>query len=266
MFFSLPLVPYSIMIWGNNFIDRYFILHFLDINMVSIYAVSYSLSAIVGIFYSILGFTLYPHIAKLWNIGDKTAVAEILSKGNEYFLFFAIPFVAILTILNGPIIKLFSTAEYLSGWQVIFWLSSGIVMFGLYQLNIYIILLADKTILNMIMAALSLLTNVILNIILIPKLGILGAAFSTFLTNSILAFWTITAGKKFLAYTFQWRSIAKITGATVLMSLPIAATVQYIDISNFYLLSIIICLAGAMYVAFDLISKNSLLISLRKNL
>ena len=266
MFFSLPLVPYGILIWINNFIDRYFILHMLNINDVGVYAVSYSLAAIIGLFYSILGFTLYPHMAHWWNEGNKRGAAEILSNAITYYLFFTIPFIVILTILSTPIITIVSTAEYISNWQVVFWLGVGIGIFGLYELNVFTILLANKTFLNLKISAAALVVNIIFNSILIPKFGIVGAAVATFISNSVLAFWTLIVGKKYLPYVVSWRAFTKIGFATVIILLFLLTVMHYFDINNIYMLASTIISAVIIYGLVDVLSKNSFLLQLMRNL
>jgi len=264
--FSFPLIPYAILIWGNNFIDRYLILHTLNINQMSIYAVAYSLAAIVGLFYSILGYTLYPYMANLWNNGDKNGAAEMLRKATEYYLFFAVPLIAILTILSTPLIKLLSTAEYLSNWQVVFWLGTGIGVFGLYQLNIYSLLLLNRTLLNLKIAVIAVVGNLTFNILLIPVIGILGAAIATFLSNSILAFWTTAIGKKYVPYVFPWRLAVRIVLATLVVSIFLLSIMHYLDMNNFFMLILVITLAVAIYGSIDLLNKNSALLQLRRGL
>jgi O-antigen/teichoic acid export membrane protein len=98
--FSLPLVPLGVMLWGNSFLDRYLILHFLGLEQVGIYAVTYSLAATTAVLYSVLGFTLYPELTRLWNSDDKTRAGELVRTGVGYYLLFLIPAIAILTMLG----------------------------------------------------------------------------------------------------------------------------------------------------------------------
>jgi O-antigen/teichoic acid export membrane protein len=265
MFFSLPLIPYSSFIWVNNFVDRYLILHILNINQVAVYAVSYSLAALIGLFNSILGYTLYPHMAHFWNEGNRDGAAEILSKAIAYYLFFTIPSIAIVTILGTSIITIVSTAEYISSWQVVFWLGAGIGMFGFYELHVLRILLANKTSLNLKIAAAALIVNIVLNIIMIPKLGILGAAIATFMSNGVLAFWTILMGRKYLPYLFPWRALAKIGFSTAVIALFLLTVRRYLEINNIYLLASTIISAAIIYGLVDLLSGKSFVLQLVRN-
>jgi len=265
--FSLPLVPYTLTIWGNNFADRYFILHILNIKQVSIYAVAYSLAAIIAVLYGIIGFILYPHLTELWNKGDKKGVVDMFNKAIGYYLFFVFPLIAILTIFSNPIIRVLSTSSYLSGWQIIFWLALGISIFGLYQLNILPMLLENKTLLIFIISIAALMMNVVLNIIMIPRIGILGAAIATFISNATLAFLTIISNAKRISfYTFPWKTVFKIMSATSIMCLLLFTIRHYADSNNFWRLLSAVVLGIVIYGAIDLMGKNSFLRQLKANL
>jgi O-antigen/teichoic acid export membrane protein len=105
-----------------------------------------------------------------------------------------------------------------------------------------------------------------MNLMLIPRIGILGASVTTFLSNFMLAFWGIRTTKRCLPFAFPWRAIPHIVLRTVIMSVFLLVAAFYISINNFYTLFSAMILAGLMYGATDLLSKNSFLLSLAKNL
>ncbi len=261
--FSLPLIPYGFLIWANNFIDRYFILHMLDIKQVSIYAVTYSLAGIIGVFYSILGFTIYPHIARAWNKGDKEKVKHTMHSAFKYYVFSIVPLIAVFTILHVPIIKMISTASYVSHWLVIFFLTLGIGVFGVYQLNIYLLLLKDKTMLNLFITMVAVAANVLLNLIMIPAFGIIGASVATLFSNSILAAWTTIEARKDIFYPFPWEHFQRIIFSAAVMSVFLIIIRDYVSLWNVATLLIVLSGAVVIYGIGDFIQKDSLLLGLR---
>jgi O-antigen/teichoic acid export membrane protein len=184
----------------------------------------------------------------------------------EYYLFFAVPSIAVLTILSKEIITIFSTVEYISDWTVVFWLAMGIGAFGLYQITCYLLLLLNKNLMILNISVVALVVNTGMNLMLIPRIGILGASVTTFLSNFMLAFWGIRTTKRCLPFAFPWRAIPHIVLRTVIMSVFLLVAAFYISINNFYTLFSAMILAGLMYGATDLLSKNSFLLSLAKNL
>jgi len=262
--FSLPLIPYSFLIWINNFLDRYLILHILGIEQVSIYAVSYTLAAAISIFYSILGFTIYPYMANHWNDERRQTVSAMMETGFAYYIFFSIPIIALTVILNEPIIQLLTTRSFIADPALILFLALGIGMFGLYQINLYIILLGGKSLLNMKIVMLASLINLILNLLLIPALGILGASIALCLSNSVLAYMSFLAGRGILTYTFPWRILGRVLVLIGAVSVSLLAVLHFIAVSNLWTLGIVAATVLLIYFLLDLLQKDSLLLKLRR--
>jgi O-antigen/teichoic acid export membrane protein len=262
--FALPLIPYSFLIWINNFLDRYLILHILDITQVSIYAVAYTLAAAISIFYSILGFTLYPYLANHWNDERRQAVSAMMEKGFAYYIFFSIPFIALMVILNEPIIQLLTTRSFIADPALILFLALAIGMFGLYQINLYIILLGGKSLLNMKIVMAASLINLILNLLLIPSIGILGASIAMCLSNSFLAYWSFSAGREIHIYAFPWRILGRSLVLTGAVSVSLFAAIHFIAVSDLWTLGIVATTALSIYFLLDLLHKDSLLLKLRR--
>lgn len=265
MLFSLPLVPYAVVVWANNFIDRYFILHYFDITQVSIYAVAFSLMAIGAVFYSIPSFVLYPRMAGLYNDGNITGAGEILGKVVKLFLFFSMPFLFVFSVLSEPITRLLSTPDYISNWKVFFFLGCGILMFGLHQLNAYSFMCAGKTVLAFQITFIAFLCNIFSNLFLIPVLGILGAAIANSISNSILAILSIIKAKKCINYVFPWESIIKTFFATGIITIFLVISRSFFNLNKIGMLAIFIILAVVIYCIIDLFSKNSILLELKRN-
>ena len=264
MLFSLPLVPYAVVVWANNFIDRYFILHYFDITQVSIYAVAFSLMAIGAVFYSIPSFVLYPRMAGLYNDGKIGEAGEILGKVVKLFLFLSIPFLFTLSVLSEPVTKLLSTPDYVSSWKVFFFLGCGILMFGMHQLSTYCFVCAGKTVLSFQIMLISFICNFFANLFLIPVFGILGAAIANFISNSVLAVISIIKAKKFINYSFPWESLLKTFFATGVITVFLLAAKIFFDMNKTRILVFFVLLAMVIYLALDLLLKNSVLRELKR--
>ncbi len=264
--FSLPLIPYGLLMWGNNFSDRYVILHVLNMKEVSIYAVSYSIAGTVSVLYAVLGFTIYPNLARLWNQGRSDEVARKLSKATEYYLFFSLPLVALLTLLHQPLVRLLAKSEFVSQIWVMFWLSSGIVAFGVYQLNYYITLLAKKNLLNILILVVSSLINVGVNLAVVPRVGIVGAAFTTFLSNGVLAGATIWLARRTVAYRFEWKPVPRMLAGTLALSAFLLILSRWVSVEGVIRIALASGVSLCLYAVVDFASKDSYLLHLRKAL
>lgn len=230
--FALPLVPYGILMWTNNFIDRYLILHTLDLRALSTYAIAYSLAASIGLLYSLLSYTLYPHMSARWNAGDPHGTAETLRRATEIYLIAVGPAVVIVTLLGERLIRLLATSAYVPDVGVMFGLAVGIVLFGLYQIHIIATLLADRVGLNFGILAIAVTTNIGANVLFIPALGVPGAAVATVLSNAVLAVWTTLATRRVLPYHFPWRVATTVLVATVAMAVPLLVLDHWVSTAD----------------------------------
>jgi O-antigen/teichoic acid export membrane protein len=257
MLFSLPLIPYAIATWANNFVDRFLILHVIGINAVGVYAVAFSLSQIMTVFYIVMGYTLYPHMSRLWNSGDRQGAARYLDKSTQAFIFFVALAVPLLTILSPYLVRVISTTQYLAGWPVFLCLNLGVVAFGLYSLHLYALLLADRTTLCFVMMVVALVANVLLNLLLIPAWGINGAAVATLLSNTILVVWTVAKSHTLLPYRFPWssfvQSVVIAAGVTGLLLVLQSRTRGWDDL---WVLVVLSAIAVVVYSGLQLLYKR----------
>lgn len=262
--FSLPLVPLGIMLWGNSFLDRYLILHFLGLEQVGIYAVTYSLAATIAVLYSVLGFTLYPELTRLWNSDDKTRAGELVKTGVGYYLLFLIPAIAILTMLGEEIIAVLATKRYLSHWLTMLLIAGGIGLYGLYQIHLYLVLLAKKTLQNLLIVGGSLALNFVLNLMFLSILGLTGAAMAILLSNGFLAGCTIMLSRKAVPILFPWMQMGKMLIAVAIMTALLLVAKQSIPLNNFWGLLFTIVIAGTVYLACYCFSDREMARGLRR--
>ncbi len=246
--FSLPLLPLGILLWGSSYLDRYLILHFLGLDQVGIYAITYSLAATTAVFYSVLGFTLYPELAKLWNGGDQARVGELVKTGVSYYLLLLLPAIALLTILGENIITVFATKSYLSPWPVMLMIAMGIGLYGLYQIYLYVVLLGKKTAQNLIAVSGAMVLNLALNLVFLRTLGLAGAALALMVSNGFLAGWTMAISRTAARTEFPWRQLSKMLVATIVMSGLLLLAKQYLSLSTVWTLPTAMVIAGGVYM------------------
>ncbi len=259
LIFSLPLTPYGILIWFNMFVCRYFILHILGMAEVSVYAVAYSLMSVVAIFYAILGFTVYPQMAEMWNEGSREYVAETLKRAIEYFMLFSIPVVASTTIFKTPLISILATGAYETQYQVMLLIGISVIALGLFNLNIYALLVTKRTVMIVVLVAIATAVNIFLNALTVPMYGIYGAAISTFVSNGILAVLTVVIARRCLPYKFPWLRIGKVSIATVIMVVFVLFAGHFFDWGKRMDFIFGAVIAVSIYCFIELLDRDSLL-------
>lgn len=182
LLFSLPLIPTTTFIWIVNLSDRYVIGYFMDTKNVGIYSAAYALGSIVAFFFGPIGVILLPTITNLYANNKIQELKTHLKYSIKYFLMFAIPSLFGCTILSKSLLRTLTTAEFVSAYLIVSIVSLATIFLNCSYVYSNVIILHKKTKLIGIVYAISALINTTINIILVPIIGILGAAISTLIT------------------------------------------------------------------------------------
>ena len=242
--FSLPLIPGTILLWVIGVSDRYFITHLLDLGQTGIYSASYTIGSLLSLFYFPLHVVLFPTLSRLWEQNELSRVRSYLEYSTKVFLTLAIPGAAGLYILSQPLLGILTTSDYVVGGGLILLVALGTLLFGIYHINSFVILLVRQTKWLPLMIGIAALTNAGINLALIPRIGIMGAAISCIVSYFILAAIVTVWANKVVSYKVDIKFLAKVIGGTLLM----AFCLNLINI-NGILGIIIIAVAGVIIFA-----------------
>jgi O-antigen/teichoic acid export membrane protein len=218
--FGMPTVPGNLSSWIVNSSDRYVLGILLGTAFAGYYNPGYTLGNIVNLFIAPLSFMLPPVLSKHYDEREIGAVESILSISMKYFLVLAIPSIFGLSLLSRPILIELTTPEIAAQSYIVTpFVALSSLFFGAYALVAQIIVLEKKTMLTgkiwMVAAAL----NLGLNFLLIPYLGLLGAAITTLLAFCFAFLITTYYAKRYLDFRFDYTSISKCILASMAMSL-----------------------------------------------
>lgn len=237
--FGLPTIPGSISSWVVASSDRYIIGYFLGANWVGIYSVGYGFGHLPTILIGILCFVLLPTLSKLYDEGKINEVKTHLSYSLKYFLAFTIPFVFGATILSKQVLEIFSTREIASqGYFIVPLVAWSVLFYGFYAVMSSVLVLAKKTKIIGATWILAALANLLLNILIIPHLGILGAAITTLIAYALAMVITTYYSFKEFKFSVEWQFIIKSLIASAIMSMVIWR-INPVEISS-VILSIVI--------------------------
>jgi len=217
--FSLPTILGNFSSWVVTSSDRYFIGYFLGTALVGAYSASYSLGTTPLVVVGILGFVLPPTLSKLYDEGRMDEVKIHLSYSLKYSLALAIPFVFGAAILAHPVLRLFTTAEISAQSFHVLPVVALSILINIFGSTIsYILILVKKPGIIGITWTMAAVVNLGLNILAVPRIGIMGAAFSTLIAYSLATGFQLYYSFKEFRFSIDWRFIAKSVVASGLMS------------------------------------------------
>jgi O-antigen/teichoic acid export membrane protein len=228
--FSLPLTPTSLIRWITESSDRYMVTYFLGLRSVGVYSAACSIGSLIQLFVSSLQIILLPELSKLFDENKMDEVRIYMSHSLRYFLLISIPAVFGLSALAKPLLEILTTEDFLSGWVVIPITAFSGLLAGIFQIFVNTMLLVKQTKTATYINIVAAVSNVLINLLLIPSIGIVGASLSTLFSYFLMAVLCMHISLKHFKLDFYLHDIAK----SVLSSIT-----MYLFVSHFVISSII---------------------------
>ncbi len=220
---GIPLTPNLAILWIISVSDRYMISYFLGTASVGIYSASYALGQYASFILIPLGIVLYPTLSKHYNEGNPEQAGKYLSYSFKYLMTITIPAAFGLSILAKPLLRILTTPEFVTGSNVVPWVAFGALLYCFYYMCLYVIQLEGKTYLTVRLLGTSAIANIILNLVLIPRMGIVGAAIATFIAYGVLGALSLLVTRRYLKFDLSLPLIGKSILASAMMTLCIWA-------------------------------------------
>lgn len=206
--FGLPLVGLELMNHILGFGDRFFIKIFCDADALGIYSVGYNLSTYISnIILVPLSMTIIPLLMKVWANDGIEATKLFLSNSVRYIALAFCPIIAGFMAVNKELIKLLASEKFSSASEIIPFVLVGIGFLSISQIfnaGIIIYKRTDKIISYSFIAA---IINTLLNITLIPRFNIMGAAYATLISYAFYFLIITISAFSFLSFPIPYRKI-----------------------------------------------------------
>jgi O-antigen/teichoic acid export membrane protein len=244
--YGLPLVPGSLSGWIVTSSDRYLIALFLGSAAVGYYSPGYTAGTTIGMISAPLATLLPAVLSKHYDENNIAEVRTIMTYSLKYYIGIALPCVFALSVLSKPILLVLTTQQIATnGYFVTPFVAAGTALLGAYAVLVTIIALKKKTAIIGTIWILSAALNFGLNLVLIPYLGLVGAALTTFLAFLLAFALTTIYSFRYFKFEVSGRFIMK----SVCGSIVIALFLLSWNPSGLLSLVLSIALAAAIYLA-----------------
>ena len=182
--FGVPMVLSVVSYWALQVLDRYLLNIFGSLAQTSEYSVAYSLGSAISIVV-ISPFTL-AWAAAMFTIAKRKDAATVFQMIFRLFGFFLL-FAAFGLSLAGKLLLfwLFPPVYHTAAF-VIPIVSASLTFYGLYYIVNVGLNIKRKTWVSSIFSTIAAITNLVLNLVLIPRYGAMGAALATLLAYIML--------------------------------------------------------------------------------
>ena len=171
-----------------NYVDRLSLQRLMSASDQGIYSAAINLSAIISAIGLAVNSVIYPQLSTTWEGGNRGRALENLDLSIRVTAVGLLVIGLVLVLLARPLILLLLGEDYIAGTQVLPWL----VVFYLLTISLWLFgvypSLVERTYVSAVGLVCALPVNVILNIVLIPRLGIIGAAVATVASYMVMWF------------------------------------------------------------------------------
>lgn len=189
--YGFPLTFIPLFQWIFQVGDQYILGFYGGANVVGLYALAYSLSYILRTLASPVYTILQTSLTKSWNKGDMPTFRSYFRYSYKYLFLILIPAAFGIIFLAEPIIRIISTPEFMESAKLLPIIIPGILLFTLINFSNNILSLENKTkeIRNLFFFLA--VSNIILNLILVPMFSLYGAAIATLITFIISGIYSL---------------------------------------------------------------------------
>ncbi|MDB9300326.1 flippase [Halorubrum ezzemoulense] len=184
--FSAPLIVASIMRLVLSDIDILMIGYLKSTVDVAEYNVIYQLSSLTTVFLSSVSYVFLPLLSKIDNDGNSEMGSLLYRSVAKWLFVVTLPFIFVLISFPELTLSLIFGSEYVSGAPALVVLTLGFFIHTIFGPNVESLASIGETRTIMRIDVVAAVTNVFLNVTLIPMIDILGAAVATTLSYILM--------------------------------------------------------------------------------
>lgn len=185
--FSAPLVPNMIFIYLLNTCDRWFVSHYNGQGALGLYAIGAKFALLIYFAVNIFRLAWWPVAMDAMHSKDGP---ELFRTIGRLYLGAGTIAVVLITVMSPYILTWFTTVVYVPAYPIIGILSWYAVFYGFYLIGAAGILKSEKTFISPFLIGAAVLSDIILNLLLVPRYGGVGAAIAT---STSFGIWIILA-------------------------------------------------------------------------
>ena len=212
--FGMAMIPASLAGWVTNVSDRFFLQHYASASDVGVYALGYKFGMLIELAF-ILPFQ------KAWNpvffsVSHRPRARLVLGRTLTYYFGALCLCVAALTVAGTPLVHLMAHPDFAAAAGVIPLVAIAYLLGGMASYLGTGLIVANRTRVIALVMSVGAAVNIVLNIALIPALGMMGAALSTiasFAANAALMLWAVS---RWYPIRIEYDRLAKIAVAVLL--------------------------------------------------
>lgn len=208
--YGLPRLPHAVAHQAIAVSDRYLLAAFLSLREIGLYGVGSSFGQALRLFLNGFEFAWAPFYFGAMRRPDAKA---LYSRLGTYLFATVVLLAAGLSAVSADLIRLMVAPEFWQAAVVIPWTALGVVAQACYQVVALGLNITKQTKYFPISTGIAAVFSIVLNLILIPRFGFLGAAWANAASYSML---TLTIGlfaRRVYPVQYEWKRLGLVAAA-----------------------------------------------------
>jgi O-antigen/teichoic acid export membrane protein len=202
--FGMPLVPSALALWVTNFSDRFFLVKLADAHEVGLYSIGVRIASAVVLLLTAFR-TAWPAFA--YSIEDDAEARRTYGFVLTYLIVVVSWLSLTLGLLAPWIVRVLTTPSFYDGERVV----APLAFAGAAQAGYVVVAIgigrARRTQFNWVVTGAAAALNVVLNVLLIPPYGMMGAAIATVAAYSLMFLLMAVYAQRIYNTPYQWRRV-----------------------------------------------------------
>ena len=216
MRFGLPTMPAELSLYALNFVDRIIIIRTLGAAEVGLYSLAVKFAQAVNVL--VRGFQLaWPPLA--YSIRDDGEARRVYATVVTLFVAGCAFVVTGMWLLSRWIVRALTTPEFFDSYEAIGLIATGVTLYALYMVLVVILGRTGRTEFNLPATIAALVTNVVLNLILVPTLGIVGAGLALVASYIVVLALMYGFTQRLFPVPYEWARLLRVVGVSTTLVL-----------------------------------------------
>ena len=253
--FGIPTMIATFFLLFHIYFDRFILAMYLDIKTLSNYILNSNIALNSTFIANLVGFALYPALSNRIKSHKSDQLVDIFVKYLLFFFGLIIPFLIMIYYFYPHFYYLYGSREFLIDRLQMLMLLIGYSLYGLYIIFSYLVYVFKGSKFSIKVTFFGMITNALLNLLLIPEYEIYGAALSLLVSFLFIVIYTKTISNTFVRWDFPWRKITYILLRSLVLIIPIIIS-ESIGV-NFLTSLIVFAITIFIYLLIDYLSKFS---------
>lgn len=214
--YSLPMIPNSISWWISNSSDKFIVTAICGASVMGIYSVAYKIPTILSVFYNV--FMSAWRISSVDDFGSDTT-REFYSKIYRIIESSLVMLASFIILFNRILSKIFFANEFFEARFFVPVLVIAFLIHGLGEFFGSIYTASKKTKMLFYSSLTGAIINIVLNIMLIPRLSGIGAALATLISYCVILGIRIVHTKTIMSFEIDFKKSVVSISILILMCL-----------------------------------------------